>query len=266
MKTFRTACCITVLAATSVFFLAGFSDVPVSANNTAQTLPFSQAWTNVGLITTNDDWAGVPGIVGYLGDIAATTTTNVDPRTLLSDYSAVSAVDVIANQTNPDTLTNGGVAEFDGIANPAIALNGSGTADAPHIIVYLNLTGQSNVHFACNIRDLDASADDAIQQIDVQYRVGATGDFTSVPGGYILDATTAGTATQVTPLNLTLPSAANNQANVQVRIMTTNAGGNDEWVGIDDISVTGGAAAPTQHHVDFDGNGKTDFAVVRNTG
>ena len=33
-------------------------------------------------------------------------------------------------------LTNGGVAEFE-IANPTIALQGSGTADAPNIILYL---------------------------------------------------------------------------------------------------------------------------------
>ena len=105
----------------------GVGSVTVQANNTAQTLPFSQNWSNINLITTNDDWSAVPGIVGYLGDIdSATSTTNVDPRTLLADYSNVSAIDVIANQTNPDTLTNGGVAEFDGIANPTIALQGSG--------------------------------------------------------------------------------------------------------------------------------------------
>jgi hypothetical protein len=257
--------CLTTLAATSTFFLAGFHDVSVSANNTPQTLPFTQNWTNTALITTNDDWNPVAGIVGYLGDIAATTTTNVDPRTLLLDYSGVSAVDVIANQTNPDTLTNGGVAEFE-ITNPTIALNGSGTADAPHIIVYLNTTGQSGINFSCNIRDIDGSADDSIQQVDFQYRVGTTGDFVSIPGGYIADATAAGTATTVTARNLTLPANANNQANVQVRIMTTNAAGNDEWVGVDDISVTGSTAAPAQHVVDFNGDGKTDFAVVRNTG
>src|SRR5687767_3122943 len=91
--------CLTTLIATGTFFLAGYHDASVFANNTPQTLPFSQDWTNAGLITVNDDWSSVPGIVGYLGDIAATTTTNVDPRTLLLDYAAVSAVDVIANQT-----------------------------------------------------------------------------------------------------------------------------------------------------------------------
>jgi len=43
------------------------NSTPVSATNimdaTYQTLPFSQDWTNINLITTSDDWTGVPGIV-----------------------------------------------------------------------------------------------------------------------------------------------------------------------------------------------------------
>ena len=34
---------------------------------------FSQNWTNTGLITANDNWSGVPFIIGYLGDIDAGT-------------------------------------------------------------------------------------------------------------------------------------------------------------------------------------------------
>jgi hypothetical protein len=43
----------------------------------------------------------------------------------------------------------------------------------------------------------------------------------------------------VTPVSATLPAACDNQPLVQVRWITANAVGNDEWVGIDDISVTG---------------------------
>ncbi|MEP6703246.1 MAG: VCBS repeat-containing protein [Acidobacteriota bacterium] len=265
MKRLQTVWCLSALLATGTFFLTGFHDAPALANSTAQTVPFAQNWSNTGLITVNDDWNAVPGIVGYLGDIATTSTTGVDPRTLLLDYSTVSAVDVIANQTNPDTLATGGVAEFE-IPNATIALNGSGTADAPHIILNLNTTGQSGIQFTCSIRDLDASADDAIQQIDVQYRVGGTGNYASVPGGYIADATAAGTATMVTPISVTLPASANNQALVQVRIITTNAVGNDEWVGIDDISVTASPVVAVDAPFDFNGDGRTDWVVVRNVG
>jgi hypothetical protein len=35
---------------------------------TVQPLPFSQNWTNIGMITVSDNWSGVPGICGYRGD------------------------------------------------------------------------------------------------------------------------------------------------------------------------------------------------------
>lgn len=205
----------------------------------------SQNWSNAGLITTNDDWNGVPSIVGYLGDIDAGSPTNVDARTLTGP--ALGAVDVIANQTST-AINNGGVAEF-AIANPTVALQGSGTADAPSLVIYLDATGRQNVNVAFNARDIDSLAEDAAQQINVQYRIGNSGDWTNVPNGYFPDVTTVSTATQVTPVSLLLPAAVNGQAQVQVRIMTTNAGGNDEWVGIDDIVVssapTGGTPAVT---------------------
>jgi predicted extracellular nuclease len=52
----------------------------------------------------------------------------------------------------------------------------------------------------------------------------------------------------VTPVSVTLPAAADNQPLVQVRVLTSNASGSDEWVGVDDISVTAGTipdSAPT---------------------
>ncbi|HEX8385456.1 MAG TPA: hypothetical protein VF576_04690, partial [Rubricoccaceae bacterium] len=108
--------------------------VPAAAAQTAQPLPFTQDWSNTGLITANDNWGGVPGVVGYLGTVAA-NTTDIDPRTILEDRSG--AIDVIANQTNPNTNTAGGVAEFE-LANPVVALQGSGTADAPHLVIRID--------------------------------------------------------------------------------------------------------------------------------
>jgi predicted extracellular nuclease len=197
---------------------------------------FAQDWSNAGLITTNDDWSGVPSIMGYLGDILPSSSpTGVDPRTY-TNGSLVGEVDVIANQTNTG-ISNGGVAEF-ALTNPTIALNGSGTADAPSIVIYLDATGRENIRFQANIRDLDGSADNAIQQVAVQYRVGG-GNWTNA--AYIADATTAGSATQVTAVDVTLGSDANNAADLEIRIITTNAAGNDEWVGIDDIIVSSAA-------------------------
>lgn len=197
---------------------------------------FSQDWSNAGLITANDDWSGVPSIVGFLGDTNAGAPTGVDPQTLTANDA--SAVDVIANQANPNTNTSGGVAEF-AIADPTIALQGSGTADNPYLVIYLDSTGRDNITFTANIRDIDGSTDNAVQPIAVQYRTSPTGTWINLPAGFIADATTGPSlATQVTLLNVVLPAGANNQSQLQIRIMTTNAVGNDEWVGIDDISVT----------------------------
>jgi VCBS repeat-containing protein len=207
----------------------------------------TQNWTNTGLITTSTPstaqptltgWESVPSIVGYRGD-DLTTATGVSP----ADIKGTSNVfNVIANQANPNTLTSGGIAEFE-IGNPTVALQGSGTADAPYLAIYLDATGRENVTLSFNARDLDGSADDAVQALAVQYRVGDTGEWINVPGGLVADATTANLATKVTPLSVTLPAGANNQPQLQVRIITTNAGGNDEWVGVDDIVVSSSTLA-----------------------
>lgn len=210
---------------------------PAFADATYQTLPFSQAWDNTGLITADNDWSGVPGIIGFRGD-SLTGGTGTDPQSILAPSTVIN---VIANQTAPNTLSTGGVAEFH-LANPSIALNGSGTADAPYIQMHLNTTGFQNIKVAYKVRDLDGSADNAVQQVALQYRLGDSGNFINVPAAYIADATTAGTATQVTPVSVTLPSAADNQPHLQLRIITSNAAGNDEWIGIDDIMISGNGA------------------------
>jgi uncharacterized repeat protein (TIGR01451 family) len=211
---------------------------PLAPNdNSYQALPFSQNWTITTLITTTDDWSGVPGIIGYRGD-NLTAASDTDPQTILADGSST-PVDVNANRSDPDSFGTGGVTEFDGVGNPVVALSGSGTADAPFILLHLNTTNLQSIVVSYNLRDIDNSVDNAVQQVALHYRIGTSGSFTNLPAGYVADATAGPTATLTTPVTVTLPVSAENQSQVQLRIMTTNATGNDEWVGIDDISVTG---------------------------
>jgi hypothetical protein len=209
------------------------SFVRVGADNTAQPIPFFQNWSTVNLITAANDWSGVPGIVGYRGD-DLTTATGTDPQTILVDGGAT-PVNVIANAAA--TSTTGGVLEVDTIADPTIALQGSSTADAPFILINLITTGKTSLRASYRVRDLDASADNAVQQVALHYRVGDSGNFTNVPAAFVADATDPGSATKETFVSVMLPAAVENQPLVQVRIMTTNAIGNDELVGIDDIRV-----------------------------
>jgi DNA/RNA endonuclease G (NUC1) len=219
-----------------------FTLTSVRADGTAQTPPFLQDWTNTGLITTDDNWSAVPGIVGFRGD-GLTGGTGVNPQTVVAESTVI---DVNANQANPNTFTTGGVSEFH-ITNPVVALQGSGTARAPYIQLHLNTTGLSSINVSYNLRDIDGSADNAVQPVALQFRIGSTGNFTNVPAGFVADATTGPSlATLVTPVNVTLPAAADNQPLLQVRVITTDAAGSDEWVGIDDIVVTGsGVGTPT---------------------
>ncbi len=242
------------------------------ADNTPQSLPFYQDWTNTGMITTANDWSGVPGIIGYRGD-DITTASGTDPQTLLVDGTNT-PINVIANQTNPNTLSTGGIAEFE-IPNPVVALNGSGTADAPFILVTLNTTGLSQITISYLLRDIDGSTDNSIQPIALHYRIGNTGNFTNVPAAFVADASSNvfPANTLVTRVSVELPPDADNRPILQFRIMTTNAVGNDEWIGIDNICVTSGlvdtdadgvadcidncpnAANPTQSDCDHDGLG-----------
>jgi predicted extracellular nuclease len=213
------------------------------ADNTAQTLPFSQDWTNIGLITANNDWAGVPGFVGYRGD-ALVGGTGIDAQTVVVD-GTTTPVNVNANQTAPNTFTTGGVTEFH-LTNPSIALAGSGTARAPFLLLNFVTTGKEAIHVAYTVRDLETGADNAMQQVALQYRVGSSGNFTNIPSAYIADATTIGTPAGPDIIkDVTLPTDVNNQALVQVRWITTDAAGSDEHVGIDDINVTGSTIVPT---------------------
>jgi hypothetical protein len=225
---------VSVLALLAI--VAALAAQPAAADTTAQPLPFTQNWTNIDLITTLNDWSGVPGIIGYRGD-GLVSSTAVDPQTVLADGSAT-PVNVLANSTNPNTLTTGGVAEFH-LENPVVALQGSGTADAPHLVLSLDTTGFATVTVAYLLRDVDGSADNSVQPVALQYRVGSTGSFTNVPAGFVADASAGPSATLETPVAAVLPAAAGGQPLVQVRVITTDAVGSDEWIGIDDISVTG---------------------------
>ena len=138
----------------------------------------SQDWNNTGLITANDDWSLVPSIQGFLGDIDAGSPTGVDPRTLTASSGRRRRRD--RQPSAPNTLTNGGVAEF-AIANPTVALNGSGTADAPSLVLYMNAAGRKDVRLSFDARDIDGSTDNAAQPLNVQYRLGASGSWTNVP-------------------------------------------------------------------------------------
>ena len=224
----------TVPALIAVFLLGLVTVIPAAANNEVQSLPFTQDWTDINQITVGDDWSGVDGIEGFLGADSATDAAPYDPRTRTVHTADL---DVVDDQTSTG-ISNGGVGEFH-LSNPVVGLQGSGAADTPYLLFHVDATGREDITVSYNLRDIDAN-DNAVQPVALQYRVGSTGDFTNVPTAFVPDATNGPLLDQpVTSVSAILPADANNQALVQVRVITGNAVGSDEWVGVDDISISG---------------------------
>jgi hypothetical protein len=222
----------------SAFLLLALVVPQVRADEKALKPPVVEDWSDVARVTKDNDWSAVPGFMGYRGDKLA-GKPGVSPQTIVAD-GLTTPVDVIANQKNPNSLRTGGVAEFDGISNPTMALKGSGTAGAPFLLLNLDTKGKHNITIGYKLRDLDGSANNAVQAVALQYRTQADAPFTDIPGAFVPDASTgANQATLVTPIVVILPANADDQAMVQVRWITTNADGNDEWIGIDDIAIIG---------------------------
>jgi len=75
-----------LLLAVASMTLVLLAAAPAHANTTPQSLPFSQNWSNTGLITTSNNWNDVPGIVGYTGnDLTSEPSTppsNITPTGL----------------------------------------------------------------------------------------------------------------------------------------------------------------------------------------
>lgn len=205
------------------------------ADNVPQPLPFGQNWSNTSLLNANNDWSAVPGFMGYRGDKLA-AAPGANPQTITAEGTST-PVDLIPNKKNPNTFRTGGVAEFE-LENPTVAIKGSATASAPFLLLNLNTKDHRKIIVAYNLRDLDGSANDAVQPVAFQYRVGTNGPFTDIPEAFVADASSGPAfATLVTPMTVTLPAEAEDQPHIQLRWITTNAEGNDEWIGIDDIAV-----------------------------
>jgi Carboxypeptidase regulatory-like domain len=250
------ATCATAFSPASLTALANNYYLEISSGS-----PLLQNWSNTNQITTDDNWTGVVAIEGFRGD-GLSPVPGADPRTILAD-APNNPLDVNANQTNPATSTVDGVAEFE-IADPTVALKASSSATAPNLVLHLNTTmgcvGKPIV-VSFRLRDIDNSANNAVTPVAAQYRIGGSGNYTNIAGGYVADATTGpNQATFQKFLNLTLPNAAIGQAMLDIRIITTNAGGANEWVGIDDINVncfhpTLGQSAIYGKAVDANGRG-----------
>lgn len=194
---------------------------------------FSQSWSGTASSLTAGNWSSIASIMGYRGD-NLTSNTATDPQTNLADGDGT-PVDLLNASTA--TSSTGGIHE---ISDDVVALQGSGTADAPHLVLHLDATGRENIRFTATLRELDASTTD--QRFAVQYRIGDSGDFTNLPSGAVSGVFNAA-GNQTVNLDVTLPATANSQSQIQLRIITNDAPGSDAMIGIDDILVSSAPAS-----------------------
>jgi hypothetical protein len=196
----------------------------------------SQNWSNSSLLDARNDWSDVPSIQGFSTIFGA--GNDEDPRDLLGESRRLDiATDVFSSpsQFNPNTGNRGGVSEFQDFG--IVGLAGGGNANAPNLVIYLDTTGVgAPVTLNFDVQDLDSSSRDSEQPLNVQYRIGETGSWSNLADGYFADVTSA-SATPTTHVSLTLPPEVLGQPQLQIRIMTTDADGRDEWIGIDNIVV-----------------------------
>jgi hypothetical protein len=206
---------------------------------------FFQDWSNTGALLNSSTpaagqagstvWDLIASIVGYSG--AGLAGVNTDPQTVVADSAAVS---LTANSSAAGTA--GGVHE---IANDTIAFQGSGSANAPSLVIYLDATGREDVTFSCDLKELDGST--VNQQVAVQYRVGGTGNFINLPSAFVSASVFNPAGNQTAHIEVILPPDANNAADLEIRIITTDVTGSDAMIGIDNISVTSEPLVEVSH-------------------
>src|SRR5882724_5324302 len=196
----------------------------------------TQNWSNSSLLNTPNDWSNIPSIVGF-ATVDGAHGHDTDPRTLTGDSEDPDIATNVSKSPsgfNPNSGQHGGIAEFQDFG--IVALGGS-HHDAPNLVFYLDTTGISApVNVAFDVQDLDGSSRDSQEQLNVQYRIGETGPWVNVPDGYFADVTSPN-ATPTTHVSIDLPLDALGHPELQVRVMTTDATGRDEWVGIDNIVI-----------------------------
>jgi hypothetical protein len=196
-----------------------------------------QDWSSSSQLLNTDDWSGVPSIQAF-STVEFGSGFAVDPRAFVGESQDPDvSTDELTSPSGLDTDIgdNGGAAEFQDFS--VLGLGAGASAKAPNLVLYLDTTDMTvPVTLDFDVQDLDGSARDSEKPLTVQYRLGETGPWVNLPGGYIEDVTQPN-GTPETHMSLTLPVELLGQPQVQVRILTTDALGEDEWIGIDNIVV-----------------------------
>lgn len=202
-------------------------------NPTPQSLPYSQDFSSLASTSTSypDGWQGWQ-LSASGSSSSFRTVAPLGDQPLKASCSA--------------STTTGGVNNYNG----KIGVLASTSYD-PSLCLAINTTGFVDVSVEYEIMTIrnpyDGSSNTRINESTLQYRVGASGSFTSLTGVEYQNNTTTQTGTGVTtPQNpqtkaITLPSSCSNQSIVQLRWVQrdVSGGGSRPGFAVDNVAVSG---------------------------
>ncbi len=211
-------------------------------NPTAQPLPYSQNFT--ALLATSTTYPA-----GWQGWNLSTSGSGVAFKVITPPAS--SDLTLIASSTA--AINSGGTHNYNG----KIGLLSSGSVDAT-LCLAINTTGVFNIQVNYDIMTIRNPADvsnNRVNQVDLQYRVGTSGNFTSVGGlangiysNNLVNQIGAVTTPQLSsPKAAVLPAVCNNQAVVQIRWVQrdfTGAGSRPSFA-LDNLVICTTSSTPT---------------------
>ncbi len=161
-----------------------------------------------------------------------------------STIAAASADRVLA--ANSTGIATGSIRNE--VAN-GISLLNSGSNHIGAIVIAINSTGRENIKVTWTAQQLNSGgsgATDRINGLQLQYRVGTSGNFTTISSTEYLSTNTTSQNPEETFSEISLPSACNDESIVQIRwiyyISSGTANARDR-IRLDDITVSSSAAA-----------------------
>jgi predicted extracellular nuclease len=186
-------------------------------NPSAQSLPYSEDFS--GLLHTSTSYPA-----GWQGWQVTTTLGS-------TFNTAAPTLDKALTATSSASTTSGNIHNYNGKIG---ALNSGSSGDLA-LVLAINTSGKSNILVNYDIMTIrnpyDGTGNTRINEVTLQYRVGNTGTFTTLSGiEYQNNTTLMTTSGSTTPQNtetksITLPSACNNQSEIQLRWISRQVSG-----------------------------------------
>ncbi len=215
----------------------GFSELCSGQTNpAAQALPYTQNFSS--LAHTSATYPS--GLQGWnLSASGSSATYRITDA--IADFALLASATATSNSA--------GVKNYNG----KIGFLSSNTSDAS-ICLAINTTGLGNISVGYEIMTIrnphDGVTNTRINEVSLQYRVGTSGNFTTLTSLAYQNNTTTQTTAVTTPQNqqsrsVTLPSACNDQSVVQLRWtqIDVSGGGARPSFAVDDIAISGSAIA-----------------------